>query len=179
MNNESRLKALRIAIDDEAPVDGIHSDAVRELYENGGECPRYLGCTSEGSEESTYRDNPDFFAGDLEEMGQWLALSYGEGWAANWVCDLDDPKAPSCRSRLDWKVFVQVPGESRTPFVLSTLALLGAANDVLVERRNSVALPELVEVVAEVVNRSLGRAPEEVERTKVLIGAKRPRSPAG
>ena len=175
MSNESRLKVLRAAIEDEGPVDGIHNDEVRELYEGGGECPRYLGCTSEGSGESTYRDNPDFFAGDLHEVAAWLGSSYEEGWAANWVFDLDDARAPSWRAQLDWAVFVQLPAGSTTPTVLDSRALLDAAGEVLIERKGAEGHRELTDALADVVNRSLGREPGELEQTRELIG----RAPAG
>jgi hypothetical protein len=173
VSNARRLRILRALIDEEGPVDGIHNNEVRELYGKGGTCPRYLGCTSEGTGESTYRDNPDFFAGERKEMAGWLASSFAEGWAANWVCDLDHPRAPRWEARLDWQVLVQLPATSRTPMVLDSLALLGAANEVLVERRTSPALVELVDAIADVVNRSLGRVPSERERTKELIGISR------
>ena len=165
MSNETRLRALRKRIDDEAPADGIHNEDVRRLYRSGGPCPRFLGCTSEGSGESSYRQNPDFFAGELRELGAWLASSYEEGWAANWVLDLQEGTEQA------WKTYVQVPAESRVPFVLDSLALLSAANEVLVERKGSDAVLELVGAVAEVINRAFGRAPEELQKTKELIGA--------
>lgn len=169
MTNVARLLRLRKAIDKADPVDGIHNEEVRDLFENGGECPRYLGCTSEGSEESSYRDNPDFFVADSQrDVGKWLAGSYCEGWAARWVLDLATGEG------LDWAVYVQTPTRTRMPFVIDTLALTGAANDVLIERKQSDALVELVDAVAEVVNRALGREPGLLDRTKVLIGVKRP-----
>jgi hypothetical protein len=166
--NAERLRRLREAIEGEQPIDGIHNPDVERLYEAGGACPRFLGCTSEGTGESSYRDNPDFFAGDAKEIGVWLASSYEEGWAANWVLDLQTGTTPR------WRTFVQMPAGSRTPFVLDSLALIGAANEVLVERKQSDAVIELVDAVTEVVNRSFRRRPEELERTKELIGAKRP-----
>jgi hypothetical protein len=87
--NEARLRRLRKAIDDENPVDGIHNPEVASLYAEGGECPRILGCASEGHWDSGYRDNPDFLAGDSEDIADWLASCYGEGWAGRWVLDLD------------------------------------------------------------------------------------------
>jgi len=116
---------LRAAIDDEGPVDGIHNKRVRQLYESDGECPRYLGCTSEGSAGSTHRDNPDFLVGDLKKIAPWLAASYEEGWAANWVCDLDHPEAPGWRAHLDWKVSVQVPRKGRLSLGFPIAALVG------------------------------------------------------
>lgn len=175
MSNGTRLRVLRELIDNEGPVDGIHNDGVRELYKSGGECPRYFGCTSEGSGESSHRDNPDFFAGDLREVAQWLGSSYSEGWAANWVYDLDDPRAPNWRAELDWTVLVQVPAASTTPMALDSQALLGAAGEVLIERKGTDGHIELTDVLAEVVNRAFGRESGELEQTKELIGA----APAG
>lgn len=51
-------------------------------------CPRYLASTTEGSGESTYRDNPTFHVGSAGEVGECLASSYEEGWACNWIIDL-------------------------------------------------------------------------------------------
>lgn len=51
-------------------------------------CPRYLASTTEGSGESTYRDNPTFHVGSAWEVGECLASSYEEGWACNWIIDL-------------------------------------------------------------------------------------------
>ena len=51
-------------------------------------CPRFLASTTEGSAESTYRDNPTFHVGSAGEVGQCLAASYEEGWACNWIIDL-------------------------------------------------------------------------------------------
>lgn len=174
MSNARRLRILRTLIDEEGPVDGIHNDEVRVLYGRDGACPRYLGCTSEGSGESTYRDNPDFFAGELSEVAQWLGSSFVEGWAANWVCDLDHPHAPRWEARLDWHVLVQLPANSTTPLVLDSAKLILAANEVLVECEASPARAELAEVVTDLVNRSFGRAPSERLRTEELIGVLRP-----
>lgn len=66
------------------------------------ECPQFLACTSEGSGESSYRDNPDFFAGTAEEVGEWAAGSFNEGWALNWIVDLESGKGAH------WKVSVAV-----------------------------------------------------------------------
>lgn len=173
MSNATRLRILRALIDDEGPVDGIHNDDVRGLYGKGGSCPRYLACTSEGTGESTYRDNPDFFAGERSQVARWLASSFDEGWAANWVCDLDHPGAPGWRAQLDWTVSVELPATSTTPLVLDSKTLLLAANEVLVEREASPARAELADAVTEVVNRSLGRAPSERRRTEELIGVLR------
>lgn len=52
-------------------------------------CPRYLASVTEGSGESTYRDNPTFHAGSAGEVGEWLGMSYEEGWACNWIINLD------------------------------------------------------------------------------------------
>lgn len=179
MSNETRLERLRKAVDEETPVDGIHNTEVKELYEQGGCCPRYLGCTSEGSGESSYRDNPDFFSGDAKGMRDWLAGSYEEGWAANWVLDLERGEG------VCWQTFVQMPRETRMPFVIATLALTGAANDVLVEYLDRLKKAEKkdrldheigvrapVDVAAEIVNRALGRGPDELAKTKSLIGLK-------
>ena len=192
MGNERRLKALRALIDEEGPVDGIHNEDIAKLYECGGSCPRYLGCTSEGSSESTYRHNPDFFAGEPREMGEWLAASYVEGWAANWVADLDDPRAPSWRARLDWSVLVAVRADSAIPQMVDTLALTGAANDALVayvERlrradargrlREEIGVGVPVELAVEIVNRALGRGPDEIESTRRLVGLGQPDKAAG
>jgi hypothetical protein len=170
VSNTKRLRSLRALIEQERPVDGIHNEDVRELFVGGGSCPRYLGCTSEGTAESTYRKNPDFFAGDLVEVARWLSSSFDEGWAANWVCDLDHPGAPGDAALLGWSVFVQLPAKTTTPTVLDSKDLLLAANQVLVEGRESPASPEVVEAVTEVVNRSLGRSPSERRRTRELIG---------
>lgn len=170
MSNARRLRTLRALIEEERPVDGIHNEVVRELFVGGGSCPRYLGCTSEGTAESTYRKNPDFLAGDLAEVASWLASSFDEGWAANWVCDLDHPGAPGDRARLEWTVLVQLPSKTTTPMVLDSKGLLLAANEVLAERRATIAGAEVVEAVTEVVNRSLGRSPAERRRTRELIG---------
>lgn len=170
MSNARRLGALRALIEEERPVDGIHNEDVRELFVGGGKCPRYLGCTSEGTAESTYRHNPDFRVGDLTEMAQWLGSSFDEGWAANWVCDLDHPDAPGDAARLAWSVFVQLPAKTTTPTVLDSKDVVLAANQVLVEQRGSPACTEVVEAVTEVVNRSLGRTPAERGRTRDLIG---------
>jgi hypothetical protein len=169
MSNERRLRALRALIEEERPVDGIHNEDVRELFVGGGKCPRYLGCTSEGTAESTYRHNPDFFAGELPEVAQWLGSSFDEGWAANWVCDLDHPGAPGEAALLDWSVFVQLPAKTTTPTVLDSKDLLLAANQVLFDGRESPASLEVIEAVTEVVNRSLGRSPGERRRTRELI----------
>jgi len=174
VSNARRLQILRALIDEEGPVDGIHNDEVRELHGKGGSCPRFLGCTSEGTGESTYRDNPDFFAGERREMAGWLASSFAEGWAANWVCDLDHPRAPGDGAQIDWTVWVELPATSTTPLVLDSAKLILAANEVLVEREASPAHSELAEAVTEVVNRSLGRAPSERHRTEELIGVLRP-----
>jgi hypothetical protein len=171
VSNARRLRALRALIEEEGPVEGIHNEDVRKLYMGGGRCPRYLGCTSEGTGESTYRDNPDFFAGDLREVAQWLGSNFAEGWAANWVCDLDHPCAPGGEAQLNWSVFVQLPAATTTPTVLDSKELLLAANQVLAERRESPAAAEVVEAVTEVVNRSFGRSPAEQARTRELIGA--------
>ncbi len=173
MSDCRRLRILRALIDEEGPVDGIHNDEVRELYRKGGPCPRYLGCTSEGTGESTYRDNPDFFAGERSQMARWLASSFAEGWAANWVCDLDHPRAPGGGAQIDWTVSVELPAISTTPLVLDSAKLILAANEVLVEREASPARAELAAAVTEVVNRSLGRAPSERCRTEELIGVLR------
>jgi hypothetical protein len=87
--NNARLRRLRAAIDEESPVDGIHNPDVDRLYSDGGRCPRLLGCTSEGHWDSSYRGNPDFFAGNADEVADWLRGSYEEGWAGRWVRDLD------------------------------------------------------------------------------------------
>jgi hypothetical protein len=173
VSNARRLRVLRSLIDDEGPVDGIHNDDVLGLYGKGGSCPRYLACTSEGTGESTYRDNPDFFAGELSEVAGWLGSNFAEGWAANWVCDLDHPRAPGGEAQLDWTVLVQLPASSTMPMVLDSKDLLLAANEVLVERRESPARGELAEAVTDLVNRSLGRAPSERRRTEELIGVLR------
>lgn len=172
MSNTKRLHALRALIEREHPVDGIHNEDVRELFVGGGSCPRFVACTSEGTAESTYRKNPDFFAGDLPEVAGWLASSFDEGWAANWVCDLDHPGAPGDAAQLNWTVFVQLPASTTTPTVLNSKDLLLAANKVLVERQKSPRSLELVEAITEVVNRSLGRSPAERRRTRELIGAR-------
>lgn len=174
MSNARRLRVLRALIESESPVDGIHNEDVRELYVGGGRCPRFLGCTSEGTGESTYRDNPDFFAGERREMAGWLASSFAEGWAANWVCDLEHPRAPGDGAQIDWTVSVELPATSTTPLVLDSAKLILAANEVLVEHEASPARAELVEAVTDVVNRSLGRAPSERRRTEELIGVLRP-----
>jgi hypothetical protein len=173
VSNARRLEILRALIDEEGPVDGIHNDEVRELHGKGGSCPRFLGCTSEGTGESTYRDNPDFFVGERSEMAGWLASSFAEGWAANWVCDLDHPRAPGGEAQIDWTVWVELPATSTTPLVLDSAKLILAANEVLVEREASPARSELAEAVTEVINRSLGRAPSERRRTEELIGVLR------
>jgi hypothetical protein len=170
VSNARRLRVLRALIEEERPVDGIHNEDIRELFVGGGSCPRYLGCTSEGTAESTYRKNPDFFAGDLVELASWLSSSFDEGWAANWVCDLDHPDAPGDAALLDWTVLVQLPAKTTTPTVLDTKGLLLAANEVVAERRDTIAVAEVVEAVTEVVNRSLGRSPAERRRTRELIG---------
>ncbi|HWC48511.1 MAG TPA: hypothetical protein VG448_06495 [Solirubrobacterales bacterium] len=172
MSNAKRLRALRVLIEQERPVDGTHNEDVRELFVAGGSCPRYLVCTSEGTAESTYRKNPDFLAGDLTEVARWLASSFDEGWAANWVCDLDHPGAPGDVALLEWTVFVQLPARTTTPTVIDSKDLLLAANQVLVEGPESPATPEVVEALTEVVNRSLGRAPGERHRTRELIGVR-------
>lgn len=87
--NSERLRRLRVAIDNEGPVDGIHNPDVAGLYSEGGPCPRYLGCASEGHWDSSYRDNPDFYAGEPNDLSEWLAASYEEGWAGRWVLDLE------------------------------------------------------------------------------------------
>lgn len=103
-NHAERLRRLRELIDGEEPIDGIHNPDVARLHDAAGkaagrplgelpECPQFLACTSEGSGESSYRDNPDFFAGDAEEVGEWAAGSFNEGWALNWVIDLDSGQA--------------------------------------------------------------------------------------
>jgi hypothetical protein len=111
MNGESkaptrteRLRRLRAAIDNERPVDGIHNADVARLYDEGDKCPRYLGCTSEGHWDSSYRDNPDFFAGAAEDVASWLAASYEEGWAARWVLDLDTGE------QVEWTTTVSLSG---------------------------------------------------------------------
>jgi hypothetical protein len=172
VSNARRLCALRALIEQEHPVDGIHNEDVHELFVGGGSCPRYLACTSEGTAESTYRTNPDFFGGGLPEVARWLASSFDEGWAANWVCDLDHPGAPGDAAQLNWTVFVQLPASTTTPTVLDSKDLLLAANEVLVERQKNPRSHELVEAVTEVVNRSLGRSPAERHRTRELIGAR-------
>jgi hypothetical protein len=172
VSDARRLRALRALIEQERPVDGIHNEDVRELFVVGGHCPRFLGCTSEGTAESTYRKNPDFFAGDLVEVASWLSSSFDEGWAANWVCDLDHPGAPGDAAMLEWTVFVQLPAKTTTPTVLNSRDLLLAANEVLIEQRESPASPEVVEAVTEVVNRSLGRSLAERHRTRELIGVR-------
>lgn len=169
VSNVGRLRVLRAMIDEEGPIDGIHNEDVRELVVRGGLCPRYLGCTSEGTGESTYRDNPDFFAGDLPEMARWLASSFAEGWAANWVCDLDHPRAPGGEAQLDWTVFVQLPAVTTTPTVLDSTDLLRAANEVLVELTADPSAAEIIGAVTEVVNRSLGRTPAQRCATRNLI----------
>lgn len=87
--NDAWLRRLRAAIDEESPVDEIHDPKVESLYRQGGECPRYLACTSEGHWDSAFRSNPDFQVGDAEHVARWLAASYEEGWAGRWVLDLD------------------------------------------------------------------------------------------
>jgi hypothetical protein len=174
VSNARRLRILRALIDEEGPVDGIHNDEVRELYGKGGTCPRYQGCTSEGTGESTYRDNPDFFAGERREMAGWLASSFAEGWAANWVCDLEDPRAPGDGVQIDWTVWVELPAISTTPLVLDSAKLILAANEILVEREASPVRFELAEAVTDLVNRSLGRASSERRRIEELIGVLRP-----
>lgn len=52
-------------------------------------CPSYLASLSEGSGESTYRDNPTYLAGNAGELGESLGASYEEGWACNWIVSLD------------------------------------------------------------------------------------------
>jgi len=99
----SRLDRLRELVADEINrphtdaaaelSDVLHNDDVLALYVDGGDVPQILACTSEGSGESSYRDNPDFFAGTRDEVGEWLAGSYNEGWAANWIIDLDSGQA--------------------------------------------------------------------------------------
>lgn len=130
--NAERLRRLRELIDEESPIDGIHNPHVLELFgaaerecicaeqdteghadgcpmaEPLPECPRFLACTSEGSGESSYRDNPDYFAGDRDEVGEWIAGSYGEGWACNWVVDLDTGQGVS------WTTRAQLVDESST-----------------------------------------------------------------
>lgn len=124
-NYAERLRRLRELIDDESPSDGIHNPEVAELFDAAGEecicaeqdtpghaagcplgelpeCPQFLACTSEGSGESSYRDNPDFFAGTAEEVGEWAAGSFNEGWALNWIVDLESGKGAH------WKVSVAV-----------------------------------------------------------------------
>lgn len=97
-NYAERLRRLRELIDDENPIDGIHNADVAELHSAACEppehvearCPRYLACTSEGAGESSYRDNPDYYAAEtLKEIGEWAAGSFNEGWALNWIADLD------------------------------------------------------------------------------------------
>lgn len=101
MNDEQkrqRLARLVEAIGKENSQDQIHGSDAAELYELGAEpdegvavpdIPRYLGCTSEGHWESTYRDNPDFHVGTAKEVEDWLASGYVEGWAGRWVIDLE------------------------------------------------------------------------------------------
>lgn len=177
MKGGTRLRRLREAVDKEKPVDAIHGAAVKVLYDLGGNCPRYLACAVEGSSQSAYRGNPDFFVGDLRQMSDWLAASYEEGWAARWVVDLDT------NDRLDWGTHVQLQTDPTAPFFIETAALRAAANEVLVayvdRLRKAAADGRLheefsprapLEVVAEVVNRALGRRPDELPRTRFFIG---------
>jgi hypothetical protein len=102
--------------DDAAELsDVLHNDDVLSLYVDGGDVPQFLACTSEGSGESTYRDNPDFFAGTWEEVGEWLAGSYNEGWACNWINDLETGSA------VNWQTTVSL-GDVSARAVLAEIA---------------------------------------------------------
>jgi hypothetical protein len=104
VRNTARLCRLRAAIDKENPVDAIHNPVVAGFYSEGGECPRFLGCTSEGHWDSAYRTNPDFFVGPAEKLINWLADSYEEGWAGRWVLDLESGE------HIGWKTSVELTG---------------------------------------------------------------------
>ena len=68
-------------------------------------CPRYLASTTEGSGESTYRDNPTFHIGSALEVAECLASGYEEGWACNWIIDL------SSGQNVMWETSCRLLGE--------------------------------------------------------------------
>ena len=118
-----RLRRLRAAIAEQPTVDGIHNADVRQLFERGGKCSRYLGCASEGSEQCSYRDNPDFFAGEAREVADWLARSYTEGWAGRWVLDLD--QGTSMAWEVDVRLAVQESELKADPAAIGPEEALG------------------------------------------------------
>ena len=77
-------------------------------------CPRYLASTSEGSGESTYRDNPTFHVGSAWEVGECIASSYEEGWACNWIIDLSSGQNVvwETRCRLLGELYIRVVADT-------------------------------------------------------------------
>jgi hypothetical protein len=67
----------------------IYHDGVSVALE-GGYVPRYALQTSEGSSESSYRDNPDLSVHDsVDSLAESIASSLEDGWPPLQVVDLD------------------------------------------------------------------------------------------
>jgi hypothetical protein len=68
----------------------IYNDAAEAALSGRLPCPRYAMLTSEGSSESTYRDNPDLRVYETaDEMGAAAASSLDDGWPPRVMLDLD------------------------------------------------------------------------------------------
>lgn len=81
----------------------VYDDDAKTALESGNPVPRYALMTSEGSPESSYRDNPNLTVHDTTEaMGTAAANEYDEGWCALKMIDLDTG------AELGWSIKVVV-----------------------------------------------------------------------
>ena len=109
-NMETRRQHLRELVEEESPLELYQDEAAAAL--EGGDVPRYAMSTSEGSGESSYRENPNITVHDtLEGLLSCASSEAGDGWIPNSIVDLETGRGLNYDVRV---VIREEPGRNLT-----------------------------------------------------------------